>query len=298
MRKIAGYSRLAAFILLAIVTAYGLFSFVTGDWSDVVSFWRDNWDMIPLLVLLSVLDVLLEGIAWTWTYHRFGIRSLDRSGFLAFLTGRAGLILPAQLGRLLRPDAMVRLGRSTLAEALKAEGVVFVFDGTSVLALLAGLLVYLEFPIAAPFAAAAVVIGMVVLGNTLNRLLTHERLRLPVAFWWSWSTLGIIAVNLAGWVAHGLALYVVVRGLPGFMGIWDALFMGPGSAVLGVATGLPGGIGATEGILGAAMRLKSVPVEYLAVAVAAFRLITFWVWIPIGWLAIGYLQRQTNGLNA
>lgn len=294
MRKIANYSRLAAFVLLAMVTAFGLYSFVTGDWSDVMSFWRENWVVIPLLATLSVLDVLFESIAWMWTYRRFGIQSFDRRALLAYITGRAGLVLPAQLGRLLRPDAVVRLGRSSLTEALKAEGVVFVFDGTSVLALLAGLLVYAEFPMAAPFAVAGVIIAMVFLGNTLSQILTHERLRLPVAFWWSWSTLGTIAVHMAGWLAHGVALYVVVRKLPGSMGLWDSLFMGPGSAVLGVATGLPGGIGATEGILGAAMRVKSVPVEYLAVAVAAFRLITFWVWIPIGWLAIGYLRRRTN----
>jgi uncharacterized membrane protein YbhN (UPF0104 family) len=67
--------------------------------------------------------------------------------------------------------------------------------------------------------------------------------------------------------------------------------------VLGVATGLPGGIGATEGLLGAGMRLRSVPVEHLAVAVAAFRLITFWVWIPIGWLAMGLLRRKAREIS-
>jgi uncharacterized protein (TIRG00374 family) len=146
----------------------------------------------------------------------------------------------------------------------------------------------------APVAAVVVIIVMVFLGNTINQLLTHTRLRLPPSFWWNSSTFGIILVNLVGWVAHGLALYVVVQDLPGEIQLWDSLIMGPGSAVLGVATGLPGGIGATEGILGAAMRLKSVPIEYLAVAVAAFRVVTFWMWIPIGWLAISYVQRRAN----
>ncbi|KPK54222.1 MAG: hypothetical protein AMS22_06190 [Thiotrichales bacterium SG8_50] len=295
--RIADYSRLAAFAVLAVVTAYGTYRFLTGDWTDVIQFWRQNWIVIPLLVVLSVIDVALEGIAWMWTYHRFGIRTLDRDGCCAFLVGRAGLILPAQLGRLLRPDAIVRLRRANISEALKAEGVMFVLDGISVLALLAGLLVFLEFPVAAPLAGIGVVIVMVFLGNKINAILTHTRLRLPTAFWWAWPTFAVILVNMLGWVMHGLALHVVVAKLPGSMSLWDSLFMGPGSAVLGVATGLPGGIGATEGLLGAGMRLRSVPVEHLAVAVAAFRLITFWVWIPIGWLAMGLLRRKAREIS-
>jgi len=295
--RIADYSRLAAFAVLAVVTAYGTYRFLTGDWTDVIQFWRQNWIVIPLLVVLSVIDVALEGIAWMWTYHRFGIRTLDRDGCCAFLVGRAGLILPAQLGRLLRPDAIVRLRRANISEALKAEGVMFVLDGISVLALLAGLLVFLEFPVAAPLAGIGVVIVMVFLGNKINAILTHTRLRLPTAFWWAWPTFAVILVNMLGWGMHGLALHVVVAKLPGSMSLWDSLFMGPGSAVLGVATGLPGGIGATEGLLGAGMRLRSVPVEHLAVAVAAFRLITFWVWIPIGWLAMGLLRRKAREIS-
>jgi uncharacterized membrane protein YbhN (UPF0104 family) len=64
--------------------------------------------------------------------------------------------------------------------------------------------------------------------------------------------------------------------------------------VLGVSTGLPGGIGATEGIIGTALSLRNVPMEHLAIAIAAFRLITFWMWIPIGWLALAIVNRRTS----
>jgi uncharacterized membrane protein YbhN (UPF0104 family) len=189
---------------------------------------------------------------------------------------------------------VVALGRARVADALKAEGVVFVLDGISVVALLTGLLVYRAYPAAAPVAGVATIGGMVFLGNTISRLLTNTRLRLPATFWWAWPTLFIVLINMAGWVAHGLALHVVVADLPGDMTLWDSLFLGPGSAVLGVATGLPGGIGVTEGLLGASLRIRSVPVEHLAVAVAAFRLITFWIWIPIGWMAIAILRRRLS----
>ena len=69
-------------------------------------------------------------------------------------------------------------------------------------------------------------------------------------------------------------------------------------AIRSQSTGLPGGIGATEGILGASLSFRQVPVEHLAVAVAAFRMITFWIWIPVGWLALLALRRETRAVRA
>ncbi|MEX2123016.1 MAG: lysylphosphatidylglycerol synthase domain-containing protein [Woeseia sp.] len=292
--RIVAYSRLASFFILVAVTIFGIYRFATGDWTSVTAYWKDHLGIIPLLLGISVIDVMLEAIAWMWVYHRFRIRAFDRGGSCAFLAGRAGLLLPAQLGRLIRPDAMVKLDRARVADALKAEGVVFVLDGISVVALLAGLLAYRTHPGAAPVVAIAMVVAMVFLGNTISRFMANTYLHLPSTFWWAWPTMFITLINMGGWVANGIALHVVVADLPGNMTLWDSLFLGPGSAVLGVATGLPGGIGVTEGILGASLRIRSVPVEHLAVAVAAFRLITFWIWIPIGWLAIAILRRRLS----
>jgi uncharacterized membrane protein YbhN (UPF0104 family) len=296
--RIVAYSRLAAFLILVAVTIFGIHRFVTGDSAEVIAYWKEHLEVIPLLLGVSIIDVILEAIAWMWVYRRFRIRTFDRGGCCAFLTSRAGLLLPAQLGRLMRPDAMVKLERASVGDALKAEGVVFVLDGISVVALLAGLLAWRTYPAAAPAAVVSTIAVMVFLGNAISSFVTHTRLGLPPAFWWAWSTVFIILVNMGGWVANGLALHVVVANLPGDMTLWDSLFLGPGSAVLGVATGLPGGIGVTEGILGASLRIRSVPVEHLAVAVAAFRLITFWIWIPIGWMALAILRRRLSAAKS
>jgi len=181
-----------------------------------------------------------------------------------------------------------------MRDCLKAETVLFILDGVSVLSLLGGLLVFRVQPwLAVPATVLAAAI-MVYPGDRIADRLAHTHFRFAPRFWWSWSTAGVVLVQMAGWVAHGVALYVVVRGLPGAMTLWDSLFFAPGAAVLGTGTGLPGGIGATEGLLGASLRLREVPVEHLAIAVAAFRLVTFWVWIPIGWLALLTLRGRTR----
>jgi len=291
-QKIMDYARPAALVTLLLVTAVGVYKFATGDWTDVIQYWRAHLAIIPLLVGFSILDVILESMAWMWSYRRLKIAAFDRAGATIYLAGRAGLLMPAQLGRLIRPDAMVRLGRASMTDCLKAEAVMFVLDGVSVLALLAGLLVFRINPWLAAPATLLVAITMVYPGDKLAELFAHTRMHFPAGFWWSWPTMGIVAVQMAGWVAHGFALFVVVAELPGAMTLWDSLFFAPGAAVLGTGTGLPGGIGATEGILGASLRFREVPVEHLAIAVAAFRLITFWIWIPIGWLALLAVKRN------
>ncbi|GMR17559.1 MAG: hypothetical protein BMS9Abin32_691 [Gammaproteobacteria bacterium] len=292
-KKLVSYARPAALVVLLLVTAAGVYTFATGDWTEVMGYWREHLAVIPVLVAFAILDVILESLAWMWSYARLHIRVFDRRGAMVYLAGRAGLLMPAQLGRLIRPDGMVRLGRAPLLECLKAETVMFVLDGISVLALLSGLIVFKFNPwLAVP--VTLVLIALLMLpGDKIADRLAHTHFRFPRGFWWGWPTFGIVLVQLAGWVAHGFALYVVVAELPGAMGLWDSLFFAPGSAVLGTGTGLPGGIGATEGLLGASLRFREVPAEHLAIAVAAFRLITFWIWIPIGWLALLGLRRCT-----
>jgi hypothetical protein len=296
LHKLSKYARPAALLVLGVVTAVGAYQFATGDWTDVIAYWSAHLAVIPVLIAFSVLDVVLEALAWMWSYARLRIRAFDTSAATVYLAGRAGMLMPAQLGRLIRPDAMVRLGRAPMIECLKAETVLFVLDGVSVLALLVGLLVFRFQPWLALPATVLVVVVLVYPGDRIADRLAHTHFRFEPRFWWSWPTFGVVLVQMAGWVAHGVALYVVVRGLPGAMSLWDSLFFAPGSAVLGTGTGLPGGIGATEGLLGASLRFRAVPTEHLAIAVAAFRLITFWIWIPIGWLALMSLRGSTPAL--
>jgi glycosyltransferase 2 family protein len=65
-----------------------------------------------------------------------------------------------------------------------------------------------------------------------------------------------------------------------------------GSA-LGSIVPTPGGLGAVEVALsGGLTTIAHVPGAYALSAVLLFRLITFWLPIPIGWVALNYLQRR------
>ncbi len=292
MVRLTKYARPACLALLAIVTAYGIWRFATGDSEAVLDFWRGNLLTMPVVLGLAAVDVALECAAWMWVYARFGMRVVDSGGLGAFLAGRAGLLLPVQLGRLIRPDSMARLRRGATAECLKAEAVVFALDVTSVGALLAAVGAWVVHPLAAPVAMMATIGAVLFLGNRFADMLSGTHLALPRDFWLRWQTVAIVLVETAGWFVHGVALWILVRDLPGDAALWESVFFSSASAVLGAGTGLPGGVGATEGLLGVSLRLMSIPPDHLALAVGGFRLLTFWIWIPIGWASLIAVNRR------
>jgi uncharacterized protein (TIRG00374 family) len=64
-----------------------------------------------------------------------------------------------------------------------------------------------------------------------------------------------------------------------------------GSAI-GSIVPTPGGIGAVEAALTAGLTAAGVPGAAAASAVLLFRLLTFWLPIPFGWVALKYLERE------
>jgi len=291
------YARTIAFVILVVVTGFEIRQFLAGDATAVIAIWKTKIAILPVVFLFAMIDLGLETAGWAWILSRLGLKTDDFTAVGVCVAGKAGLLLPAQLGRLIRPDLMVRLGRGTIADNLKAEGAVFVLDGVSVVALFAGLVAWRVHPVLGPTAFAAATLVFLFLGNRIAGLLSQTRVEFPRSFWWSWQAFAIVIVEAAGWAAHGLAFYVLTSDLPGNVGLWDALFLAPGSAVVGLASGLPGGLGLTEGLLSASMGFKHVPVEHLALGVAMFRLMTFWLLLPIGWLALAWAGRQVRKRN-
>lgn len=286
------YGRWIGLAILVVVSAYGVRQFMAGDAEAVTEVWKSKITILPVVCVFALINLGLEVTGWLWTFQFLGLKANDRIAVGVCVSGKAGLLLPAQLGRLIRPDLMVRLGRGTFGQNLKAEAAVFILDGLAVVALFAGLVAWRVHPLLSPPAFAVVVIINLFLGNRIAKLLSDTRFHFPSTFWLSWQAFGITAVQAAGWASHGIAFFVLTSDLPGNMTLWDALFLAPGSAVIGLASGLPGGLGLTDGLLGASLGVGGIPAAHHVVGVALFRLITFWgVWV-IGWLALLWTGRQ------
>jgi uncharacterized membrane protein YbhN (UPF0104 family) len=63
-------------------------------------------------------------------------------------------------------------------------------------------------------------------------------------------------------------------------------------ATIGSIIPTPGGLGAVEFALTAGLTASGVPGAVAGSAVLLFRLLTFWLPVPAGWVALNYLERR------
>jgi uncharacterized membrane protein YbhN (UPF0104 family) len=89
-------------------------------------------------------------------------------------------------------------------------------------------------------------------------------------------------------VALGAAL-LAVGAHPSWLGIATVYLAGN---TVGSIAPTPGGLGAVEVVLSAGLTAIGIPAHEAVSAVLLFRLATFWLPIPAGWVAYHFLQRS------
>jgi len=66
------------------------------------------------------------------------------------------------------------------------------------------------------------------------------------------------------------------------------------STLAGMISFIPGGLGVTEGSLGLIFNSFSVPLSITLVSILVFRLLSFWIWIPIGLISYVTMAREIS----
>lgn len=283
--------RLVALLILAIVTCVGLYAFLRSDWQDSLRYWHGQGPVLLLALAMQACDIFLDSLLWALCLREVGIRIGFTQRSLIFMAGYAGLLLPLQLGRYLRSEAIGRLGHGSTRRAILAESVLLVLTAVANVCVLASVaMTRLYWPLT-PLVGPCIVLIFLFVADRVFALITHENYSLPPGFWWRPRIVAVAFLTSVGWLVNGSLLYLVTRHLPKSPELWQALFIAPSNLLMGVVTGLPGGIGAVEGFLGISLSLVDMPPAHLTLAVAAFRFVTFWFWIPVGWVAFTLVNR-------
>jgi glycosyltransferase 2 family protein len=92
--------------------------------------------------------------------------------------------------------------------------------------------------------------------------------------------------------AYILCLDVCVRALGGSLPVASVAVVYLTGSALGSIVPTPGGLGAVEAALSAGLRVAGLAGAVAVSAVLLFRLLTFWLPVPLGWAALKYLERQ------
>jgi uncharacterized membrane protein YbhN (UPF0104 family) len=100
--------------------------------------------------------------------------------------------------------------------------------------------------------------------------------------------LGALALN----AAYIAALWFAVHAFNGQVGLSGVAVVYLTGAAIGSVSPTPGGLGAVEVALATGLAALGMASTAAVSAVLLFRLATFWLPVPLGWIALGWLRRR------
>jgi uncharacterized protein (TIRG00374 family) len=115
----------------------------------------------------------------------------------------------------------------------------------------------------------------------LNQLVTQPRKLISAAF-------GATFMNSA----YILCLFACIRAFGNDTELITVAFIYLAGATLGSLAPTPGGLGAVEAVLVAALTAGGLPATIAISATLLYRVVTFWLPMLPGWISFGYLGRK------
>ena len=297
--------------LLSIVAVLVAAYLIVGQLSSVdlaTVFAHAAWEWVPFVVLASALTYVAAALSLTG-YVKEKL-SFPRTITTQLAASFAGFVTPPAVGglainaRYLQRAGVPATGIATglgLSQAVNAashvvllvvfaaatgvsagEGLPVPGWAFAVLAALAGLvLIALAIPVVRRWFATRV---LPPLRQALSRLL--DLLTTPAKL--AQALLGALALN----AAYIAALWFSVRAFDGSLGIAAVAVVYLAGAAVGSVAPTPGGLGAVELALSTGLAAVGVPSTAAVSSVLLFRLATFWLPVPLGWIALRGLRRR------
>jgi uncharacterized protein (TIRG00374 family) len=272
-----------------------------------------SWDLIVLAAVFSLLNYALRIIRWRSYLARLGHPLGLRFAALTYVAGFAYTLSPGKVGEMVRARYYLPLGvpLSTTAAAFFAERLLDLLA----MVVLAGLLLAGSPEYRGAIAGAAGLVA-VVLGTFA--LLPWERVaaasgnahRIPGIV--RKALIGVstalasarpllrpgpllvgIAIGLLAWGAEGVGLNVLGGMLPGtHLDVTTGVGVYAVAVLVGGLSFLPGGLGSTEAVMTALLVAHGLPVGDSVFLTLACRLVTLWLAVCLGWVAVVVLRQR------
>lgn len=275
-----------------------------------------EWSVLALALALATGNYALRYARWQYYLARIDVRVPHRESALVFLSGFVMSVTPGKLGEVFKS---LLLYESRGVSIARTAPVVFAERLTDLIALvILTALGSLSFAQGVPIAlSGAAIVGVILLASAwrpLGELCLSIAGRLPLVrrvaprLREAYESLYVmtrprplaIATGIAtlSWGLECLALFLLLRALPGGGLGWDAsVFAYSASTIAGALAMMPGGLGVTEaGMTGLIEALSSGAIGAPAATAATMltRLATLWWAVLVGAVALAVLRRSSS----
>ena len=265
------------------------------------------WQIIPLVLGLTLLNYLLRFIKWHYFLRQVGVHQLSvLESARIFFAGFPLAVTPGKAGETLKGVWINQLTNLPTARGVSVVLAERVSDGLAMLVLSTiGVIAYRRYWPA--FAIVlALLLGVVIISQIrpLAKYLLDFGVRLPVinrfalainefyegsfTLFRPWTTFISVSLGTVSWLAMGVGLYFILIGLgvaPGVSTLSIAIFVLSFSKVIGAISALPGGLLATDAsMIGMLVLLLGMDTNTAAAATLLIRFATLWFGVGLGFV--------------
>lgn len=302
--------RTGIWLLVAAVAAYALVG-ILFDGGQAAAHGlpplRHPW-LLPLLLLLAPTNYLLRFLKWLMYTRRLGLDQVPWGDNLLIFVGGLGLsVTPGKVGELVK--SWFLWDRYQVPAARSAPMVLAdrLTDLAAMLILAVGGAVLLGHG-RVPYPLIAVVVALVaglrsrrVMRWVIDQLTRIPRLRpmegkLRELLDSGQSLLGLgifsagVGLGFLGWGLEGLVVYVAMAAFGSHIPVAGAEFVLASASLIGGISGLPGGVGAAEGVMTGLLLWLGVPLPLAVVVMLISRFATLWLGVAVGLVCLAALQ--------
>ncbi|HEY85588.1 MAG TPA: flippase-like domain-containing protein [Chloroflexi bacterium] len=273
-----------------------------------------RWMLLPVILSLTIFNYALRFSKWHYYLRQIGVKNLSWWADLrVYVGGFAFSLTPGKVGELVRLSWLKNLADVHPAKTAPVAVAERLTDGMAMvlIALLSGFIYPQYWPVL--LSIGVILLGAVIviqfrslalwmlnLGEKIllvSKIIHHLHTLYESAYeLLGWRNL-LVAVGLGttAWLSQGVAFYLVLLGLgvsPSPDMLILAIFILAFSTVAGGASGVPGGLGVTEGgLTGMLILLAALPADLAATATLLIRFCTMWLGVTLG-LAVVLVWRK------
>lgn len=278
-----------------------------------------RWNILPLLLLLTLLNYLLRAIRFHLYLKELSIKVTFLRSILIFFSGLSMTVTPGKTGEIIKAYLVNKTTQNKLSELIPLLIVERLTDGIAMIIMAVGGIFILKSSGLFFFLAAVFVLCFIAVVKAQNYVISlilllekrFPRLKMLdfflIFFKNSQKLLTLkslslgIGIGILAWSLEGISLFILVREftqLDLFNGISISFFIFSFSSIAGFFAFIPGGIGVAEGSITYFLgQFFSLPVSQAIFITILFRFITLWLGVSIGLICLmvylrKYLKRQ------
>lgn len=268
-----------------------------------------------LMLLSALMNYLIRFIKWEYFIRKIGVRIPLKISSLCFLSGFSMTLTPAKSGELIKPWLLTRFGFSSgnTAPVVLIERITDLMGMLVLLVISAAFMGIGTIPVLILFIIVLFLILSVQYTGfsswIRNKLFKSYRMKgyLPLFDQLLHSTQLIsgpaplfitILLSSLSWIFECFCLYIALKGLGYSINILSSVFIFAISTLAGLLVMIPGGLGATEGMMTVLLSTEGIPLDAAVTATLLTRVATLWFAVGIGMLALFIFNiRYPNDMN-